>query len=387
MRMLPLDYKRGAALLFMALAVAVVTALFVSGAETRSARAQTPSMDSVVVIGEDHACALFTDGVIRCISENDEFGQAGGAPSDGRFIAISSGPDHICAIEESGDVQCWGRDDVGQATPPDTGGFNTLNIQGDISCGVRSLDGSRTLVCWGEVEGEVEAPPLEATATPTSTPAMATTTPVRPTASPTPSVTPTPTVVPEAGPITIPQNFINQCSNGIAVVFPFDNPDSVRDCAALLSAKAVLEGENADALDWSPYRRMTLWEGVDTERVGDPSLYKVRVSGLELANKGLSGQLAAQLGNLNTMRVLFLNNNSLTGGVPAQIGNLDLLRELRLNNNNLSGQIPRELDNMRRHLSVLRLAGNNFTGCLPRVLAGVADSDASQLNLPVCNGQ
>ena len=384
MRMLPLDYKRGAALLFMALAVAVVTALFMSGAETRSARAQTPSMDSVVVIGEDHACALFTDGVIRCISENDEFGQAAGAPSDGRFIAISSGPDHICAIEESGDVQCWGRDDVGQATPPDTGGFNTLNIQGDISCGVRSMDGERTLVCWGEVEGEVSAPPLAATATatPTSTPVMATSTPVI--LTPTPS--PTPTVVPQAGSIDVTQEFINQCSNGIAVVFPFDNPESVRDCAALLSAKAVLEGENADALDWSPYRRITLWEGVSTERVGDPTLYKVRVSGVELANKGLSGQVAAQLGNLSAMRTLYLNNNSLTGSVPAQIGNLDGLRGLRLNSNNLSGQIPRQLDNM-ESLNHLRLAGNNFTGCLPRVLNAIADSDAAQLNLPVCNGQ
>lgn len=385
MRMLPLDYKRGAALLFMALAVAVVTAVFVSGAETRSARAQTPSQDSVVVIGEDHACAMFTDGVIRCISENDEFGQAGNAPTDGRFIAISSGPDHICAIEESGAVQCWGRDDVGQATPPDTGGFNTLNIQGDISCGVRSMDGDRTLVCWGEVEGEVSAPPLESTPTPTSTSVMATSTMV--VITPTPSVTPTPTVVPAADPIAVTQNFIDQCSNGIAVVFPYDNPESVADCAALLSAKAVLEGENADALDWSQYRRITLWEGVETERVGDPTLYRVRVSGVELANKGLSGQVAAQLGNLSAMRALYLNNNSLSGGIPAQLGNLDVLRELRLNANNLSGQIPRELDNLQNTLNHLRLAGNNFTGCLPRALNAVSDSDAAQLNLPVCNGQ
>ena len=383
MRLLPLDYKRGAALLFMGLAVAVVTALFMSGAETRSARAQTPSMDSVVVIGDDHACAMFTDGVIRCISDGDQYGQMSGAPTDGRFIAISSGPDHICAIEESGNVQCWGRDDQGQATPPDTGGFNTLNIQGDISCGVRSLDGDRTLVCWGEVEGEVSAPPLDPTATPTNTPVMATSTPI----IVTPTVTPTATVVPEAGPIGIAQSFIDQCSNGIAVIFPFDNPDTVMECAALLSAKAVLEGENADALDWSQYRRITLWEGVDYDRVGDPTLYRVRVVGLELSNKGLSGQVAAQIGNLGWLRILQLDNNSLSGTVPRQLGNLDLIRDLRLNNNNLSGQIPRELDNMQRHLSTLRLAGNDFTGCLPRVLAAVSDSDAAQLNLPVCNGQ
>ena len=60
--------------------------------------------------GEQHTCALRTDGGVVCWGDNTH-GQAS-PPQDERFIAISSGYEHTCALGGDGGAVCWGRVDA-----------------------------------------------------------------------------------------------------------------------------------------------------------------------------------------------------------------------------------------------------------------------------------
>ena len=65
--------------------------------------------------------------------------------SSAAFRSISLGHDHACGILTSGVIVCWGRNDRGQADPPD-GEFKSVSAGGSGSCGIRPDD---TAVCWG----------------------------------------------------------------------------------------------------------------------------------------------------------------------------------------------------------------------------------------------
>lgn len=70
--------------------------------------------------------------------------------SSAAFRSIASGHDHACGVLTSGEIVCWGRNDRGQATPPD-GEFKSVSAGRDVSCGIRA-DGR--LTCWGlRIEG------------------------------------------------------------------------------------------------------------------------------------------------------------------------------------------------------------------------------------------
>lgn len=114
---------------------------------------------------------------------------------------------------------------------------------------------------------------------------------------------------------------------GKAVPSQRRNPGLMLDCIALLEAKDELRGTGA--LNWSVDVAITRWDGVTV--AGTP----LRVTGLELANK------------------------SLTGSIPASLARLDL--------------------------AVLRLSGNGLTGCIPVGLKDVPTYDLSALNLLYCS--
>ena len=63
------------------------------------------------------------------------------------------------------------------------------------------------------------------------------------------------------------------------------------------------------------------WHGVETDPLG-------RVTALDLANNGLSGELPVQLGHLEAIRSIEIGGNALTGRLPASLAALPL-RELR----------------------------------------------------------
>lgn len=102
--------------------------------------------------GQDHVCAIRTDGAIDCWGD-DDYGQA--TPPAGEFVQIDAAGLHNCAVRSNGQVACWGYDSQGQSTPPD-GRFTSVSIESSTSCGVRT-DG--TITCWGDDMGSQSGPP------------------------------------------------------------------------------------------------------------------------------------------------------------------------------------------------------------------------------------
>ena len=91
---------------------------------------------------------------------------------------------------------------------------------------------------------------------------------------------------------------------------------------------------------------------------------------LNLTNAGLSGSIPAELGAMESLRVLRLNDNELSGPIPPELGNLGSLTELLLSGNQLSGPIPPELGNL-ASLNSLFIGNNQFSSPIPPELGGL----------------
>ena len=165
--------------------------------------------------------------------------------------------------------------------------------------------------------------------------------------------------------------FIAQCSNGIAVLDPTNNPGLVADCAILLAARDAIIGDNgdADALDWSADIGIHRWYGVD---IGFDDALKFRVDELEIRHNELSGTIPPELGSLANLRELEFGPTQLTGAIPPELGNLANLEELSLDDNQLTGAIPPELGNLAK-LEFLQLNDNQLTGAIPPELGNLAN--------------
>ena len=97
------------------------------------------------------------------------------------------------------------------------------------------------------------------------------------------------------------------------------NPGLMLDCFALLAAKDTLRGTGT--LNWSVDTTIGSWDGVTTSATtsgasGASGSTASRVTGIALANKGLTGSVPAELEKLG-LTTLNLTGNSLTGCIPA----------------------------------------------------------------------
>ena len=138
--------------------------------------------------------------------------------------------------------------------------------------------------------------------------------------------------------ISVIQVAVNDCAGGGAVADAANNRGLVSDCDALLSARNTLEGRAR--LDWSESTPIEQWEGVSIS--GTP----MRVTRLNLMDRGLSGTIPDALGNLSMLTHLNLRTNpGLSGGIPDALGNLRNLRLLNLHSNSHTGAVP----DLRRH--------------------------------------
>ena len=160
------------------------------------------------------------------------------------------------------------------------------------------------------------------------------------------------------------------CTNGTTVPNPAGNPDLVRDCETLLSARDELQG--TASLNWFGNVPITMWEGISVG--GSPQ----RVTTLALNYKQLAGTIPAGLGNLAGLERLWLTNNQLTGSIPSELGGLASLRALRLEDNQLTGTISSELGNL-ANLGDLDLTGNRLTGPIPSELGNLSNLNTLSL--------
>jgi alpha-tubulin suppressor-like RCC1 family protein len=102
-----------------------------------------------VAAGQQHSCALRSDGVVECWGWND-FGQAPAtrAALSGSFTQVTAGGNHTCALRTDGVVECWGYNTSGQAPATRgalSGSFTQVTAGGVHTCALRN-DGVRE---WG----------------------------------------------------------------------------------------------------------------------------------------------------------------------------------------------------------------------------------------------
>ena len=168
------------------------------------------------------------------------------------------------------------------------------------------------------------------------------------------------------------------CSEGLVIPEPQDNLGLVHDCEALLEIRDRLAGRAS--LNWGPDLSILEWDGVEVE--GNPA----RVRTIHLIDRGLTGTIPPELGQLTELKGLYLyispgpRTNFLTGPIPPEIGGLSKLEVLDLNGNLLSGSIPEELAQL-EHLRSLGISGNFLSGCIPEGLEHLTSKDTE---LKVC---
>ena len=138
----------------------------------------------------------------------------------------------------------------------------------------------------------------------------------------------------------------------IDVAVPRGNPGLLADREHLLALRDVLEGDGEE-LDWSVDRPTAGWEGITVG--GTPP----RVTGLNLANHGLTGEIWGYLGDLAELTELRLDGNALTGIIPSKLSLLG-------------------------NLTHVYLAGNALQGCIPPGLRVAQQNDLSAVSLAEC---
>ena len=180
----------------------------------------------------------------------------------------------------------------------------------------------------------------------------------------------------------------SDCTNGVAVPDPANNPGLVSDCEALLAARDTLAGSGT--LDWSADTSIYDWVGVtvsnDSLRVVDLYLSWRGLTGgsipwelghlsnlrrLSLAGNELTGPIPAELVRLSDLEYLVLEHNRLTESIPSSLGSLSKLQSMSLGGNRLSGEIPASLGKL-SSLQWVSLENNQLTGPIPSALGGLS---------------
>ncbi len=107
---------------------------------------------------------------------------------------------------------------------------------------------------------------------------------------------------------------------------------------------------------------------------------------LSLYFSGVTGLIPAAIGNLANLTHLDLQWNGLIGSIPPEIGNLANLIHLGLGTNELTGSIPPELGNL-TNLTSLHLNSNSLTGAIPESICGLDLNWNSSSDFNISNNQ
>ena len=116
---------------------------------------------TALAVGEDHTCALQTDGRVLCWGYNGWPDNPDGRvtpPEDlGQVVLLVSGDNRSCALQTDGRVRCWGRDLRSWSSPPgDLGPVAQLALGDSHGCALQT-DGR--VRCWGSNSDGRSSPP------------------------------------------------------------------------------------------------------------------------------------------------------------------------------------------------------------------------------------
>ena len=109
-----------------------------------------------------------------------------------------------------------------------------------------------------------------------------------------------------------------------------------------------------------------------------PSPPTIVVSGLELDESNLTGELPADLVLLSDLKYFAAPDNAIIR-IPSELGALSKLERIYLNNNAIGGRIASELGSLSK-LVHLRLNDNLFTGKIPSDLGNLLSLDSLELH-------
>ena len=99
----------------------------------------------------------------------------------------------------------------------------------------------------------------------------------------------------------------------------------------------------------------------------------------------LSGPIPPELGDMDSLEIMWLGGNKLSGSIPPQLGSLFNLTQLHLRTNELSGSIPaklKDLTNLRR----LWVHQNQLSGSIPSELGDLASLEILNLRANMLSG-
>src|SRR3954468_4829406 len=119
-------------MLAASLAAAVVTGRASASAEPAASAHPLNAVSASVDGGDAHTCAVQTTRLVACWGKND-LGQA--TPPAGTFADVSSGGSFTCGVRTDATMACWGKNTSGQATAP-SGAFRQLSAGAAHACGV-----------------------------------------------------------------------------------------------------------------------------------------------------------------------------------------------------------------------------------------------------------
>lgn len=152
---------------------------------------------------------------------------------------------------------------------------------------------------------------------------------------------------------------------------------------ALTAIYDSLDGPNWKESDnWGTRTELSTWSGVETDGAGNPTtlflfyndlagripvneLLKLEhLRSLQLGfNFNITGTIPPELGDMKSLRRIYLHHNALTGTLPEELSKLDI-DSLDVHQNQLSGPIPEWIGG-ETNLGILSIWGNDFTGGIP----------------------
>ncbi|KAF7850604.1 hypothetical protein BT93_L5208 [Corymbia citriodora subsp. variegata] len=187
-----------------------------------------------------------------------------------------------------------------------------------------------------------------------------------------------------------PLEFLDLSSNKLSGTFPYLS-SQFESLITLKLQNNSLEG-NLPSLSGS-YQKLSAVDLSLNEFNGPipPEFFMSTLTSLNLSSNNLAGPIPLQRSHVSEllampssqqMESLDLSGNSLSGPLPAEIGNMESLKLLSLARNGLSDQLPSELRKL-TYLEYLDLSSNKFSGDIPQnlppslVVFNVSDNELS----------